>query len=963
MYQRDTIARAAFTTAERPFVPASNLSVSNRTGDRVTLNYTAGNGARRIIIVKENDFVDALPEDFATYATGFFGLGEELGNGNFVVATTTNTNSFVIRGLEPDTRYGVAVFEYDGSNGNERYMINEYLTGFVRTAAPPDTPPTGLMISSIGSNAATLSWTNGSGQRRMVIMRPFQPVAFHPENLNNHGTSSTNFNNVSNHLGDGHRHVYRGTANNINLTNMEPGITYHVAIYEYNGANQPVYGQVPLTGFLTTLPEEGIVIGGFDATTFCPGQNLAVPYFYAGNLNAGNIISAELSDQNGDFSDPVLLGAQNTTNSQGFISASLPLSLPAGSGYRLRVLASDPQEVSPDNGADLTISDPPVPVIMVEGGVTETCGEPVLLSVSQPGYLLQWFKDNEPIPFGTGNTWLAEESGSYQIGIYGASEGCETLSEPVVISISQAPEFSLTLDLLFCIDQAAVSLENAEPSGGVFSGPGITENMFDPQLAGVGQHLIQYTYTDPATQCEFSTTEIVVVADLPHVNINLPFDSISQMDEPVVLNMGEPSGGIYYLGYNQEVITTIKPALLAPGEYWLIYEFNAENSCTGVDSVSFVVTTPPQMVFAPDLDPVCQNAGLIELPAGIPDDGIWSGEFVTDNGFDTEASGSGSFWLYYTAQIQEEFFQSDSVLITVNPLSITAMNVFLCEGSDYEINGEVFTESGIYNILLGQTENGCDSILQLDLNIGHPDLDIVQDIIIELDENGQASIVPDDVYNGSLADWSIAEIVLDIQDFSCENIGENTAFLMVTAENGNQACGTAIITVVDNLPPLVLTRDIIVELNENGEAFILPEDIDDGSTDNCGIASMELDVDLFTVAHVGENTVTLTVTDVNGNSAFAEAIVTVDVESSLQEISASQIKLFPNPASDRVTIHADLPIQQLKITDITGKVVYLHYDADTREYSLDVSGFRTGIYLLSIMHDQGLQTIRFMVAR
>lgn len=874
VYLRDTIARAAFKTAERPFVPASNLTVNNRNGDRLTVNFTTGNGARRLIVFKKDDFVDALPEDFTTYATGFFGEGAEIGNGNFVVGIATGTSS-LIRGLEPDTRYGVAVFEYDGSNGNERYMVNEYLTGFVKTSSPPDIPPTGLIISSVGNTGASLSWTNGSGERRMVIMRPFQPVTFQPETLSSYGSSSTNFNSTSNHLGDGHRHVYRGTNDNINLSNMEPGVTYHIAIYEYNGPSQPVYGQVALTGFLTTLPEQGIVIGGFDAITFCPGQTFAVPYFYAGNLNSGNVISVELSDQNGDFTDPSLLGAQNTINSQGFVSASLPLSLAQGSGYRLRVLASDPEEVSPDNGADLTISDPPVPVIIVEGESTETCGEPVLLSVSQPGYLIRWFRDGQPLPFATGSTWLAEVSGSYQVGIYGASEGCETLSDPVVINISEAPEFVLPLDDVYCVDQGTVSLENTEPQGGTYSGPGITGNLFDPSLAGVGQHLINYTYIDPDTQCEFSTTQIVLVADLPDVNLVLPFDTISQLDNPIPLDMGEPAGGVYFLGNSQEIITSIQPAQLEPGEYWLFYEFTDGNGCLGIDSVQFFVIEPQQMVFAPTLDAVCQNFGLLELPDGTPEGGTWSGAFVSNNTFDTEAAGSGDFWLSYTVELQDGFFQSDSALLTVLPLAFTELSVILCEGSVYEIGDETFTESGLYTITLGESANGCDSVLYLDLNIGHPDLMITQDIVVFLDENGEVSILPDDVYNGSLSDWNIESMILDLQDFSCEDIGENNVYLTITDENGNQACGTAVVTVDDNLSPVVITQNIIVELNENGEAFIEALDVDNGSTDNCAIESMELDIANFTCDNVGENTVILTVTDVNGNSAEATATVTV----------------------------------------------------------------------------------------
>jgi len=51
--------------------------------------------------------------------------------------------------------------------------------------------------------------------------------------------------------------------------------------------------------------------------------------------------------------------------------------------------------------------------------------------------------------------------------------------------------------------------------------------------------------------------------------------------------------------------------------------------------------------------------------------------------------------------------------------------------------------------------------------------------------------------------------------------------------------------------------------------------INDGSSDNCGIASMDLDVMDFTCEDIGANTVTLTATDASGNVGTSTAIVTV----------------------------------------------------------------------------------------
>jgi gliding motility-associated-like protein len=153
---------------------------------------------------------------------------------------------------------------------------------------------------------------------------------------------------------------------------------------------------------------------------------------------------------------------------------------------------------------------------------------------------------------------------------------------------------------------------------------------------------------------------------------------------------------------------------------------------------------------------------------------------------------------------------------------------------------------------------------------------ITQNITVQLDANGTASITVEDINNGSSDNCGIESIVLDTTTFDCTAVGENTVTLIVTDVNGNTANGIAIVTVEDNIAPTVSTQNITVQLDANGTASITVEDINNGSSDNCEIESMSIDVTSFDCNAVGDNTVTLTVTDVNGNSAKATAVVTVE---------------------------------------------------------------------------------------
>ncbi|MGB4398419.1 MAG: family 10 glycosylhydrolase [Daejeonella sp.] len=78
----------------------------------------------------------------------------------------------------------------------------------------------------------------------------------------------------------------------------------------------------------------------------------------------------------------------------------------------------------------------------------------------------------------------------------------------------------------------------------------------------------------------------------------------------------------------------------------------------------------------------------------------------------------------------------------------------------------------------------------------------------------------------------------------------------------------------DTVKPVVLVQNISRTL-VNGTVSITAADIDNGSSDNWGIASMELSRTSFDCSNIGANTVKLTVTDLAGNIDSATAVVTI----------------------------------------------------------------------------------------
>ncbi|MBB6611548.1 HYR domain-containing protein [Pontibacter sp. Tf4] len=151
-----------------------------------------------------------------------------------------------------------------------------------------------------------------------------------------------------------------------------------------------------------------------------------------------------------------------------------------------------------------------------------------------------------------------------------------------------------------------------------------------------------------------------------------------------------------------------------------------------------------------------------------------------------------------------------------------------------------------------------------------------KNITVQLDATGNATITASQVNNGSSDNCSIKTIMLDKTTFDCSTVGENEVVLTVTDVNNNTHTTTAIVTVEDKVAPVVITRNITVQLDAAGNATITAEDINNGSSDACGIKSMSLSKTAFDCSDIGANTVTLTVTDNNGNESTETAIVTVE---------------------------------------------------------------------------------------
>ncbi len=128
--------------------------------------------------------------------------------------------------------------------------------------------------------------------------------------------------------------------------------------------------------------------------------------------------------------------------------------------------------------------------------------------------------------------------------VIGTSNGC--LNTKVTnVTVNQLPTVTLnSLGGPLCVSNAAVTLSGS-PSGGVYSGAGVSGSNFDPAVAGVGSFTITYNYTD-ANTCSSVASETV--------NVNTCTAITESINSNPFVMYPNPTNGNFTIDFNSNTI-------------------------------------------------------------------------------------------------------------------------------------------------------------------------------------------------------------------------------------------------------------------------------------------------------------------------------------------------------------------------------------------------------------------------
>ena len=173
---------------------------------------------------------------------------------------------------------------------------------------------------------------------------------------------------------------------------------------------------------------------------FCKGESFTVSFTIHFSFNAGNVYTAQLSNASGSFASPVSLGTLIGTGA-GTITCQIPANTPEGTGYKIRIIASDPASIGDATTSVFVVGNNPTAVLNANGATTFCQGDSVALQTnSGAGYQYGWYRNNILEANNNSNIRYLKTGGSSHVvitdanGCTGTSNNISTVRRPKPIA-------------------------------------------------------------------------------------------------------------------------------------------------------------------------------------------------------------------------------------------------------------------------------------------------------------------------------------------------------------------------------------------------------------------------------------------------------------------------------------------------------------------------------------------------
>lgn len=478
--------------------------------------------------------------------------------------------------------------------------------------------------------------------------------------------------------------------------------------------------------------------------------------------------------------------------------------------------------------SELYVYTPPTPASL-SGPTTVCTGDgPVNYTASVPGGT--WSGTNIT-PTGTFDP-TSLSPGPYTLS-YTVSNPCPINSFITVTVVNGTSTAQITNPGVLCFNGSAVNL-TASPSGGTWSGPGITDPVngtFDPTVTGVGTFTVDYIASGT---CPASGSINIFVDTIQDASFTVP-TNICANASAFNLTATTPGGTWSGNGITDATNGTFDPSAAGAGTWVITYTVGL--NCFNSDSTNIIVTPLPNVNAGADVS-VCPGDS-IQLNATGAIDYAWENDATLS---DTSISNPYALPSIMTTYIvygtdATGCSNSDTIIVSIfSPLDISVTgNLEICEGDSTLLTADgtnvVWTPSaGLSNpnssttyafpdttttyVIDGLNTNGCVSTGTTTVVVN-----IVDAIFVATPTSGVVPLVVDftnSSINGAMYIWDYGDGNVDTlfsmtdPQYTYSDYGTYIVTLTVVSPNG---CIDQMSIVITAIPPCEVTVPNVISPN------------------------------------------------------------------------------------------------------------------------------------------------------
>ncbi|WP_276131703.1 T9SS type A sorting domain-containing protein [Polluticoccus soli] len=355
-------------------------------------------------------------------------------------------------------------------------------------------------------------------------------------------------------------------------------------------------------------------------TLLCSLDSIKLAFTTMGRFKSNNVFTAQLSNAAGSFATPINIGTRSADTTD-TIKCQIPVNTPTGTGYKLRIISTNPVDTSDINIKNIAIGNAPPPSLNAAANTPVCSGSTLNLTANTTGSGYNWswagalsYTSNVQNPSIANST--VTQSGDYIVT--GRLHGCIG-KDTVTVTVNQSPAAITAGSNSAVCEGGTLSLTSTSGGAGAtysWTGPATyTAGVQNPsRVSTTTAHSGDYIVTATLNNCDAKDTVTVLVKPMPAVptatnngplcpgdslgmtassttagvsyNWNGPASFGSGLQNPYVLNVNSGNGGVY------NVTATL-------------------NGCTSSAGNTTVIVKPtPATPMAGSNTPICAGAPL-----------------------------------------------------------------------------------------------------------------------------------------------------------------------------------------------------------------------------------------------------------------------------------------------------------------------------------------------------------------